>query len=234
MSTVKPWRQVVNHLRGILKCCAVKAPGFGDRRKAMLEDIAVITGGTVITEALGLSLEKAGITDLGTAKRIEATKEDTTLVSGGGKPDAIHNRIQKIREQAKDNISDYDKEKLQERAAKLAGGVALIKVGAATETGMKEKKSRIEDTLHATRAAIQQGILPGGGLALLRSRQALVALSGDNHDQGHRDCAPRAGRTAAPDCRQHGQRLLGRARQGTRRNRRFRLQRGDWRVWRPH
>ncbi|MFZ2393019.1 chaperonin GroEL [Rhodoferax sp.] len=176
---------VVNHLRGILKCCAVKAPDFGDRRKAMLEDIAVITGGTVITEVLGLSLEKAAIEDLGTAKRIEATKEDTTIIGGGGKPTDIHNRIKQIREQVKDGVSDYDKEKLQERAAKLAGGVAVIKVGAATETGMKEKKSRIEDALHAARAAIQEGILPGGGLALLRSRQALAALGGDNHDQ---DC----------------------------------------------
>lgn len=174
---------VVNHLRGIFKCCAVKAPGFGDRRKAVLDDIAVITGGTVITEMLGFSLEKATIENLGAAKRVETTKEDTTIIDGAGAPENIRNRIRQIREQIKDGVSDYDKEKLRERAAKLAGGVAVIKVGAATEIGMKEKKSRIEDALHATRAAIQEGILPGGGVALLRSRQVLTALNGDNHDQ---------------------------------------------------
>ena len=174
---------VVNHLRGILKSCGVKAPGFGDRRKAMLEDIAILTGGTVIAEELGLSLEKASLKELGKAKRIEAAKEDTTIIGGAGDPANIQNRIKQIRKQIEDATSDYDKEKLQERVAKLAGGVAVIKVGAATETAMKEKKTRIQDAMHATRAAVEEGILPGGGVALLRAQAAIKQLKGDNHDQ---------------------------------------------------
>jgi len=174
---------VVNHLRGILKSCAVKAPGFGDRRKEMLEDIAILTGGTMIAGELGLSLEKVTVKEFGKAKRIEATKDDTTLIGGGGDPAKIQNRIKQIRKQIEEATSDYDKEKLQERAAKLSGGVAVIKVGAATETAMKEKKTRIEDAMHATRAAVEEGILPGGGVALLRARTAIRELKGDNHDQ---------------------------------------------------
>ena len=174
---------VVNHLRGILKSCGVKAPGFGDRRKAMLEDIAILTGGTVIAEELGLSLEKASLKELGKAKRIEAAKEDTTIIGGAGDPANIQNRIKQIRKQIEDATSDYDKEKLQERVAKLAGGVAVIKVGAATETAMKEKKTRIQDAMHATRAAVEEGILSGGGVALLRAQAAIKQLKGDNHDQ---------------------------------------------------
>ena len=174
---------VVNHLRGILKSCGVKAPGFGDRRKAMLEDIAILTGGTVIAEELGLSLEKASLKELGKAKRIEAAKEDTTIIGGAGDPANIQNRIKQIRKQIEDATSDYDKEKLQERVAKLSGGVAVIKVGAATETAMKEKKTRIQDAMHATRAAVEEGILPGGGVALLRAQAAIKQLKGDNHDQ---------------------------------------------------
>ena len=174
---------VVNSLRGILKTCAVKAPGFGDRRRAMLEDIAVLTGGTVISEEVGLSLEKAQLEDLGQAKRIEVGKEDTTIIDGAGESGKIEQRIEQIRKQIEEASSDYDKEKLQERAAKLSGGVAVIKVGAATETGMKEKKTRIEDAMHATRAAVEEGILPGGGVALLRASAAISGLVGENHDQ---------------------------------------------------
>ena len=174
---------VVNHLRGILKSCAVKAPGFGDRRKEMLEDIAILTGGTVIAGELGLSLEKATVKEFGKAKRIEAAKEDTTLIGGAGDPAKIQNRIKQIRKSIEESTSDYDKEKLQERAAKLSGGVAVIKVGAATETAMKEKKTRVEDAMHATRAAVEEGILPGGGVALLRARTAIKELKGDIHDQ---------------------------------------------------
>ncbi len=174
---------VVNNLRGALKSCAVKAPGFGDRRKAMLEDIAIVTGGTVIAEELGLTLEKAVLNDLGRAKRVEAGKEDTTIVGGAGDPKKIQSRIAQLRAQIVEASSDYDREKLEERIAKLAGGVAVIKVGAATETAMKEKKSRIEDAVHATRAAVEEGILPGGGVALLRARHAIAELKGDNRDQ---------------------------------------------------
>ncbi|MEO1767902.1 chaperonin GroEL [Thiobacter aerophilum] len=174
---------VVNNIRGILKTCAVKAPGFGDRRKAMLEDIAILTGGTVIAEEVGLSLEKATLADLGQAKRIEVAKEHTTIIDGAGKPDAIQARVKQIRTQIEEATSDYDKEKLQERVAKLAGGVAVIKVGAATEVEMKEKKARVEDALHATRAAVEEGIVPGGGVALLRCVNAVSKLKGDNHDQ---------------------------------------------------
>ena len=173
---------VVNNIRGILKTCAVKAPGFGDRRKAMLEDIAILTGGTVIAEELGLTLEKAMLKDLGQAKRIEVAKEDTTIIDGAGDSKNIESRVKQIRKQIEEATSDYDKEKLQERVAKLAGGVALIKVGAATEVEMKEKKARVEDALHATRAAVEEGIVAGGGVALLRAR-ANIKVKGDNVDQ---------------------------------------------------
>ena len=174
---------VVNNIRGILKTCAVKAPGFGDRRKAMLEDIAILTGGQVIAEEVGLTLEKATLAELGQAKRIEIGKENTTLIDGAGVPANIEARVKQIRAQIEEATSDYDKEKLQERVAKLAGGVALIKVGAATEVEMKEKKARVEDALHATRAAVEEGIVPGGGVALLRARAAISGLKGDNVDQ---------------------------------------------------
>jgi len=174
---------VVNNIRGILKTCAVKAPGFGDRRKAMLEDMAILTGGTVIAEEVGLSLEKATLQDLGRAKRIEVGKENTTVIDGAGSADDIKNRIIQINKQIEEVTSDYDKEKLQERKAKLAGGVAVIKVGAATEVEMKEKKARVEDALHATRAAVEEGIVAGGGVALLRARSVITDLKGANHDQ---------------------------------------------------
>jgi chaperonin GroEL len=174
---------VVNGIRGILKTCAVKAPGFGDRRKAMLEDIAILTGGTVIAEEVGLSLEKATLKDLGQAKRIEIGKEETTIIDGKGEAKIIESRVKTIRQQIEAATSDYDKEKLQERVAKLAGGVALIKVGAATEVEMKEKKARVEDALHATRAAVEEGIVAGGGVALVRARSSLAKVKGDNHDQ---------------------------------------------------
>jgi chaperonin GroEL len=174
---------VVNNLRGILKTCGVKAPGFGDRRKAMLEDIAILTGGTVIAEELGLTLEKTTLKDLGRAKRIEIGKEETTIIDGAGEAKAIEARVKNVRQQIEEATSDYDKEKLQERVAKLAGGVAVIKVGAATEIEMKEKKARVEDALHSTRAAVEEGIVAGGGVALIRARKALEKLKGDNHDQ---------------------------------------------------
>src|ERR1700704_2091322 len=175
---------VVNNIRGILKTTAVKAPGFGDRRKAMLEDIAILTGGTVIAEELGLKLENATLKDLGRAKKVEVAKEDTTIIDGAGEKAAIEARVKNIRVQIDEATSDYDKEKLQERVAKLAGGGAVIKVGAATEVEMKEKKARVEDALHATRAAVEEGIVPGGGVAYIRAKQALDGkLKGDNHDQ---------------------------------------------------
>jgi chaperonin GroEL len=174
---------VVNSIRGIVKVCAVKAPGFGDRRKSMLQDIAVLTGGQVISEEVGLSLEKATLDDLGSAKRILITKENSTIIDGAGNHTEIEARVEQVRAQIEDATSDYDKEKLQERVAKLAGGVAVIKVGAATEMEMKEKKARVEDALHATRAAVEEGVVPGGGVALLRARSALVELKGDNADQ---------------------------------------------------
>jgi len=174
---------VVNNIRGILKTTAVKAPGFGDRRKAMLEDIAILTGGTVIAEELGLKLENATLKDLGRAKKVEVAKEDTTIIDGGGEKSAIESRVKNIRVQIDEATSDYDKEKLQERVAKLAGGVAVIKVGAATEVEMKEKKARVEDALHATRAAVEEGIVAGGGVAYLRARANLKNLKGDNPDQ---------------------------------------------------
>jgi len=174
---------VVNNIRGILKTTAVKAPGFGDRRKAMLEDIAILTGGTVIAEELGLKLENATLKDLGRAKKIEVGKEDTTIIDGAGEKAAIEARVKNIRKQVEDATSDYDKEKLQERVAKLAGGVAVIKVGAATEVEMKEKKARVEDALHATRAAVEEGIVAGGGVAYIRARSGLKDLKGLNTDQ---------------------------------------------------
>ena len=174
---------VVNTIRGIVKTCAVKAPGFGDRRKAMLQDIAILTGGTVISEEVGLSLEKATLDDLGRAKKVVVSKEETTIIDGAGKKEDIEARIKQIKVQIEEATSDYDKEKLQERVAKLAGGVAVIKVGAATEVEMKEKKARVEDALHATRAAVEEGVLPGGGVALIRALQAIKDLKGANPDQ---------------------------------------------------
>ena len=174
---------VVNSLRGVLKACAVKAPGFGDRRKAMLEDIAILTGGTVVAEELGLKLETATLDQLGRARRLEVDKDNTTIIGGGGQPARIEARVAQLKGELKDATNDYDREKLQERVAKLAGGVAVVKVGAATETEMKERKARFEDALHATRAAIEEGLLPGGGVALLRARAAIAGLRGENHDQ---------------------------------------------------
>jgi chaperonin GroEL len=176
---------VVNTIRGIVKVCAVKAPGFGDRRKAMLEDMAVLTGGTVISEEVGLSLEKATLKDLGTAKKIQVSKENSTIIDGAGDKKAIEARIKQIKAQIEETSSDYDREKLQERVAKLAGGVAVIKVGAATEVEMKEKKARVEDALHATRAAVEEGVVPGGGVALVRALAGIAGLKGDNEDQNH-------------------------------------------------
>ncbi|MAI38729.1 chaperonin GroEL [Alteromonas sp.] len=174
---------VVNNMRGIVKVAAVKAPGFGDRRKAMLQDIAVLTGGTVISEEIGLDLEKVQLEDLGTAKRVVINKDNTTIVDGNGDEEAIEGRCAQIKGQIEDSSSDYDKEKLQERLAKLSGGVAVIKVGAATEVEMKEKKDRVEDALHATRAAVEEGVVPGGGVALVRAAAKLADLTGDNEDQ---------------------------------------------------
>jgi len=174
---------VVNNMRGIVKVAAVKAPGFGDRRKAMLEDIAVLTGGTVISEEVGLSLEKADVQDLGQAKKVQITKENTTIVDGAGEKSAIEGRVSQIRAQIEETSSDYDREKLQERVAKLAGGVAVIKVGAATEVEMKEKKARVEDALHSTRAAVEEGVVPGGGVALIRTQGAVAQIDTGNHDQ---------------------------------------------------
>ncbi|MEJ2344217.1 MAG: chaperonin GroEL [Gammaproteobacteria bacterium] len=176
---------VVNSLRGIIKVAAVKAPGFGDRRKALLEDLAVVTGGTVIAEEAGLTLEKATLDNLGSARKVVVSKDDTTVISGAGDSKAIDGRLQQLRKEIEESTSDYDREKLQERVAKLAGGVAVLKVGAATEVAMKEKKDRVEDAVHATRAAVEEGVVPGGGVALVRARQALrnQNLAGDNHDQ---------------------------------------------------
>jgi chaperonin GroEL len=174
---------VVNAMRGVIRTCAVKAPGFGDRRKAMLEDIAVLTAGTVIAEEAGLKLENAKLSDLGRARRVEIDKDNTTVIGGAGEPARIEARLAEIRELLAKTTSDYDREKLQERIAKLAGGVAVVKVGAATEMEMKERKSRVEDAVHATRAAVEEGVLPGGGVALLRARRALEGLRGENADQ---------------------------------------------------
>ena len=174
---------VVNNMRGIVKVAAVKAPGFGDRRKAMLEDIAILTSGTVISEEVGLSLEKTSLDDLGSAKRIQISKENTTVIDGAGKTADIEGRVKQIRQQIEDTTSDYDREKLQERVAKLAGGVAVIKVGAATEIEMKEKKARVEDALHSTRAAVEEGVVPGGGVALIRARSAIDKIKVLNDEQ---------------------------------------------------
>lgn len=174
---------VVNNMRGVVKVAAVKAPGFGDRRKAMLQDIAILTGGTVISEEVGLTLEGATLEDLGHAKKVQLTKENTTIVDGAGQGDEIEGRVKQIRAEIEDTSSDYDREKLQERLAKLAGGVAVIKVGAATEVEMKEKKARVEDALHSTRAAVEEGIVPGGGVTLVRALGAIENLTGDNEDQ---------------------------------------------------
>jgi chaperonin GroEL len=174
---------VVNNIRGIIKTCAVKAPGFGDRRKAMLEDIAILTGGQVIAEEIGLTLEKTTLEHLGQAKRVEIGKENTIIIDGAGDAKGIEARVKNIRVQIDEATSDYDREKLQERVAKLAGGVAVIRVGAATEVEMKEKKARVDDALHATRAAVEEGIVPGGGVALIRAKQGIMGLKGDNSDQ---------------------------------------------------
>ena len=174
---------VVNNIRGIVKVAAVKAPGFGDRRKAMLQDIAILTGGQVISEEVGLSLEKTTLDDLGEAKKVQITKENTTIIDGAGRPEDIKGRVDQINAEIEESSSDYDKEKLQERVAKLSGGVAVIKVGAATEVEMKEKKARVEDALHATRAAVEEGVVPGGGVAFIRAVAALKDLKGDNDDQ---------------------------------------------------
>ena len=176
---------VVNTIRGIVKVCAVKAPGFGDRRKAMLEDMATLTGGVVISEEVGLSLEKATIKDLGRARKIQVTKENTTIIDGAGEAATIESRIKQIKAQIEETSSDYDREKLQERVAKLAGGVAVIKVCASTEIEMKGKKARVEDALHATHAAVEEGIVPRGGVALIRAKAAIKDLKGANEDQTH-------------------------------------------------
>jgi chaperonin GroEL len=174
---------VVNNMRGSVKVAAVKAPGFGDRRKAMLEDIGILTGGTVISEEVGLSLEGTSVEDLGSAKRVQISKENTTIIDGAGEVKNIEGRVAQIRAQIEETSSDYDREKLQERVAKLAGGVAVIKVGAGTEIEMKEKKARVEDALHSTRAAVEEGVVPGGGVALVRALQKVEGLTGDNEDQ---------------------------------------------------
>jgi len=174
---------VINNLKGVIKCCTVKAPGFGERRTAMIEDIAILTGGTVVAEELGLKLENVKLEDLGQATRVEVTKDNTIIIGGAGAADAINARVELIRTQVAEATSDYDKEKLQERVAKLAGGVAVIKVGAATEVEMKEKKDRVDDALHATKAAVEEGIVAGGGVALIRAKQAVLGLKGANHDQ---------------------------------------------------
>ena len=174
---------VVNNMRGIVKVAAVKAPGFGDRRKAMLEDIGILTGGTVISEEVGLNLEGTSIEDLGSAKRVQISKENTTIIDGAGEGKNIEGRVAQIRAQIEETSSDYDREKLQERVAKLAGGVAVIKVGAGTEIEMKEKKARVEDALHSTRAAVEEGVVAGGGVALVRALQKISGLTGENEDQ---------------------------------------------------
>ena len=226
---------VVNKLRGILNIAAVKAPGFGDRRKAMLEDIAILTGGRVITDDLGIKLESVELSDLGECKRITVSKENTVLVEGGGTSEAITGRVNQIRRQIEETTSDYDREKLQERLAKLAGGVAVINVGAATETEMKEKKARVEDALHATRAAVEEGIVPGGGTALIRAHAAIgdLGLIGDEKT-GCRHRFPRHRSAASPARRQFRprSRVDRGARQEGQRSRR--LQRRDRQVRRPH
>ena len=197
---------VVNKLRGGLKVAAVKAPGFGDRRKAMLEDIATVTGGSVVSEDLGIKLENVTLEMLGRAKKVTIDKDDTTIVDGAGKKTDIEARIKQIKAQIEDTTSDYDKEKLQERLAKLAGGVAVIKVGGATEVEVKERKDRVDDALHATRAAVEEGIVPGGGVALLRAIKALDTLKSNNEDQKTGICHRPQGvaDTVSPDLHQRG------------------------------
>jgi chaperonin GroEL len=225
---------VVNKIRGTLNVCAVKAPGFGDRRKAMLEDIAILTGGRCLTEDLGIKLENVTVADLGRAKRITVDKDATTLVEGGGQSSSIQARLRQIRHQIDETTSDYDREKLQERLAKLAGGVAVVKVGATTETEMKEKKSRVDDALHATRAAVEEGVLPGGGVALLRARPAVRHAPRRQPRSGcrHQDRLPRNRGATPPDRGQRRRRFLGRAQPRRRRQRQLRLQRAHKRVWR--
>ena len=188
-------------MRGIVKVTACKAPGFGDRRKAMLQDIAILTGGTVISEEVGLDLESATLEHLGSAKRVTMDKDNSTVIDGAGDHGAIEARVNEIRVQVENTSSDYDREKLQERVAKLAGGVAVIKVGAATEIEMKEKKARVEDALHATRAAVEEGVVAGGGVALVRALNSISGLKGDNEDQTHgiNGRSARNGRSPAPD-----------------------------------
>ena len=223
---------VVNTIRGIVKVCAVKAPGFGDRRKAMLEDMAILTGGTVISEEVGLQLEKATIKDLGRAKKVQVTKENTTIIDGAGDAEGIQSRIKQIKAQIEETSSDYDKEKLQERVAKLAGGVAVIKVGASTEIEMKEKKARVEDALHATRAAVEEGVVPGGGVALIRALAAISGLQGRQRrpEPRHRHRPARDGSPAARDRHQLRRRAVGGAEQRQAGHRQLRLQRRDRRV----
>ena len=223
---------VVNTIRGIVKVAAVKAPGFGDRRKAMLQDIAVLTGGTVIAEEVGLTLEKATLADMGQAKKIVVEKENTTIIDGHGKAGEIKARIAQIKQQIEEATSDYDKEKLQERMAKLSGGVAVIKVGAATEIEMKEKKARVEDALHATRAAVEEGVVPGGGVALIRAQKALEKLEGSQRGPGHRHQDPVAldRGAAAPDRRERGRGRRGRAGRSQEGQGHVRLQRRDGRL----
>ena len=227
---------MVNKLRGTLHVCAVKAPGFGDRRKAMLEDIAILTGGKLIAEELGLKLEHVTLKDLGRAKRITVDKDNTTIVDGAGKKADIEARVKTIRAQIEETTSDYDKEKLQERLAKLVGGVAVINVGAATETEMKEKKARVEDALHATRAAVEEGIVPGGGVAYLRCLKSLEKVDGHRgREVRRRHRPPRPRGAAAPDRRE---RRLTRARSSSNKvkeskEQQLRLQRPDRRVRGP-
>ena len=192
---------VVNKLRGTLNVCAVKAPGFGDRRKAMLEDIAILTNAKVISEDLGIKLENIKVEDLGRAKRIVVDKDNTTIVEGAGKQSDIEGRVKQLRAQVEETSSDYDREKLQERLAKLVGGVAVIKVGAATETELKEKKARVEDAMHATRAAVEEGIVPGGGVAFIRAQKALDNFDARGRRRTHRraDNSSRVGRAASAD-----------------------------------
>ena len=225
---------VVNKLRGTLQTASVKAPGFGDRRKAMLQDIAVLTGGTVVSEDLGIKLENVTLNDLGRAKRITIDKETTTIVDGAGKKKDITGRIDTIRKQIEETSSDYDREKLQERLAKLVGGVAVIKVGAATEVEMKEKKARVEDALHATRAAVEEGIVPGGGVALIRAQKALESLERERRaEDRHWDPCSRHRRAASPDRWQRGPRRLDRGERSSQRQGRLRLQRRHRGVHRP-
>ncbi len=225
---------VVNNIRGILKVAAVKAPGFGDRRKAMLQDIAVLTGGTVISEEIGLSLEKATVADLGTAKKILIEKENTTIIDGAGKAADIKGRIESIRQQVEEATSDYDKESCRKRVAKLSGGVAVIKVGAATEVEMKEKKARVEDALHATRAAVEEGVVPGGWRGADPHAEGAEGSGRRERrpDRGHPPAGPGHRRAAAPDRGERGRRCRGGPERREGGQGRLRLQRGDRRVWR--